>query len=146
MIRFLATAAILVVAYPFHASVRPLSAPLRAELTGTYWHPGCPVSLSQLRVLTLRYWGFDGRPHAGQLVVNEHATAPVARAFRRLYELRFPIHHMQLSDIYGPSSGWPADGDVTASFECRQASPRPARVGTARPGRGRTTPTGRRST
>jgi hypothetical protein len=129
VIRVLAAVVSLFVTHPFHSSVRPLPAPLRAEITGTYWHPGCPVSLSQLRVLTLSYWGFDGRPHTGQLVVNEHATAPVARAFRRLYALRFPIHHMQLSDMYGPSSGWPADGDVTASFECRQASASPCTGG-----------------
>jgi hypothetical protein len=125
VIRFLATAALLVAVHPFHASVRPLSAPLRAELTGTYWHPGCPVSLSELRVLTVRYWGFDGRVHNGQLVVNEQATGPLTTAFRRLYEMRFPIRHMALSDIYGPQRDWPADGDVTASFECRQASASP---------------------
>jgi len=114
----------------FHASIKPLPPPLRAELTGRYWHSGCPVPLSGLRVLTVSHWGFDRRVHTGQLVVNRTAAAPLSRVFLRLYELRFAIRHMRLANIYGPSSAHPADGDVTASFECRQAVPSPCTGGT----------------
>ena len=48
---------------------------------------------------------------------------------RRLYALRFPIRHMQLSDFYGPAQSLPADGDVSESFECRQAVPSPCTGG-----------------
>jgi hypothetical protein len=114
----------------FHTSVQPLPSPLRAELNGTFWHQGCPVTLSQLRLLTVSYWGFDGGTHTGQLVVNENAAVPLGRVFRRLYELRFPIRHMRVQDAYGPSSSRPADGDITGSFECRQAVPSPCTGGT----------------
>ena len=36
---------------------------------------------------------------------------------------------MQLADFYGPRRGRPRDGDVTASFECRQAVPSPCTGG-----------------
>jgi hypothetical protein len=115
----------------FHASVQPLSSPLRAELlTGRVWHPGCPVPLSRLRVLTITHWGFDHRPHTGQLVVNEDAAAPLASVFQRLYQLRFPIRHLRLTDAYGPARSQPADGDISGSFECRQAVPSPCTGGT----------------
>jgi hypothetical protein len=114
----------------FHSSVQRLPAPLRLDLDGRFWHPGCPVGLSQLRLLTVTYWGFDGQARAGQLVVNQDAVAPLARVFRGLYALRFPIRHMELSDFYGPPASRPADGDVTASFECRQAVPSPCSGGT----------------
>src|SRR5262245_2325403 len=114
----------------FQASIQPLPAPLRAELNGRFWHAGCPVPLSQLRLLTVTHWGFDGRVHSGQLVVNEDAAAPLARVFRRLYELRFPIRHMRFADAYGPARSRPADGDISGSFECRQAVPSPCRGGT----------------
>jgi len=110
----------------FHASSQPLSAPVRQEVVAANeWHAGCPVTLSQLRVLTVTYLGFDGRAHTGQLVVNAAAVTPLTEVFRRLYALRFPIRHMALSDTYGPARGRPKDGDVTASFECRQASASP---------------------
>jgi hypothetical protein len=115
----------------FHASVQPLSSPLRAELlTGRVWHAGCPVPLSRLRVLTITHWGFDHRPHTGQLVVNEDAAAPLARVFQRLYQLRFPIRHLRLTDAYGPTRSQPPDGDISGSFECRQAVPSPCTGGT----------------
>jgi D-alanyl-D-alanine carboxypeptidase len=121
----------------FHAFAHPLSASVRAEVVSAHeWHAGCPVPLSQLRVLTVQYEGFDLRSHTGQLVVNATAVARLTEVFRRLYEMRFPIRHMELSDIYGPISGRPANGDVTASFECRQAAASPctgvanARTGT----------------
>jgi hypothetical protein len=130
MIRALAAALALVAAPPFQAAVGPLPAPLRAELDGTFWHAGCPVSLSGLRVLTVATWGFDGRPHTGQLIVSDRAAAPLRRVFDRLYALRFPIRHVRLADMYGAAAGRPADGDVTASFECRQAVPSPCTGGT----------------
>ena len=54
---------------------------------------------------------------------------PYARAFRKLHGLHFPIRHMRLADFYGPRRGRPRDGDVTASFECRQAVPSPCTGG-----------------
>jgi hypothetical protein len=104
------------------ASIRPLTAAERAAVVrAKEWHSGCPVSLADLRVLTVRYHGFDGRPHTGQLVVNGSAAPRLQQVFGRLYSMRFPIHHMSFSDEYGPPGGRPSDGDVTASFECRQA-------------------------
>src|SRR5689334_2933664 len=35
-----------------------------------WWHSGCPVALSGLRLLTVSYRGFDGKLHNGSLVVN----------------------------------------------------------------------------
>lgn len=106
-------------------TIQPLPAPVKTELSGRYWHAGCPVPLSQLRLLTVTHWGFDGASHTGRLVVNRDAAAPLARVFAKLYELRFPIRHLQLDDAYGPESSRPADGDVSDSFECRQAVPSP---------------------
>src|SRR3954454_8655660 len=115
---------------PFHASTKPLSPAVKSQLKARgVWHRGCPVALSDLRLLTVSYR--DRRQHVqiGQLVVNRKATAPLRAAFRRLFHLHFPIRHMQLSDFYGPLSGRPRDGDVTASFECRQAVPSPCTGG-----------------
>jgi hypothetical protein len=114
----------------FQWSVGPLTPPVRAELPGEFWHAGCPVPLAQLRILTVRHWGFDHRVHTGQLIVKADAAPALARVFRRLYELRFPIRHLRLSDMYGPRRSRPADADVSGSFQCRQAvaSPCSSRV------------------
>ena len=68
--------------------------------------------------------------HTGQVVVNEHTAAPLARVFKRLYQLRFRIRHIRLAEAYGPTRSQPADGDISDAFECRQAVPSPCSGGT----------------
>jgi D-alanyl-D-alanine carboxypeptidase len=129
-VRFLASALVVVAASPFFSSIRPLSPSVRTQVADS-WHAGCPVPLSGLRVLTVSYWGFDEQVHRGQLVVNAQSAPKLAQVFRQLYELRFHIHQMALSDAYGSKSARPRDDrDVTASFECRQAVPSPCTGGT----------------
>jgi D-alanyl-D-alanine carboxypeptidase len=130
VLRVLALPLVLLAFTEYDSTVRPLPEPLRANLDGRFWQPGCPVPLSQLRLLTVTHWGFDRRPHMGQLVVNRDVAAPLTKVFRRLYELRFPIRHMRLDDMYGPKRARPADGDISGSFHCRQAVPSPCVGGT----------------
>jgi hypothetical protein len=129
VLRLLAIPLALVALQSYESSVKPLPAPLRASLEARFWQPGCPVPLSQLRVLTVSHWGFDGKLHTGQLVVNRDVARPLAKVFRRLYDLRFPIRHMRLAHAYGPRRAYPDDGDVSGSFECRQAVPSPCSGG-----------------
>jgi hypothetical protein len=96
-----------------------------AILQAKEWHNGCPVVFSQLRVLTVPYYGFDRRTHWGQLVVNARLASKLQIVFAKLYAMRFPVHHMQFGDTYGSLKNVPKDGDFTASFECREASASP---------------------
>lgn len=96
----------------FHGQIQSLPAPLKAALKKHLWHRGCPVPLSQLRLLTVSYVGFDRLAHTGQLVVNPDAAGPLRSVFGRLYRLGFRIREMQPVDD---------SGDDTASFECRDA-------------------------
>ena len=101
MLSVLAIPAAILALAPFHSSSRPLPAPVRTQLkTEGFWRAGCPVGLSDLRLLTVSHWGFDGHAHTGQLVVNARAAGPLARVFGKLYALRFPIRHLQLADMY----------------------------------------------
>jgi len=88
---------------------------------------GCPVGFSQLRVLSVRFYGFDRRTHTGQILVNERYASGLRHVFQQLYAMRFPIRHMNFRDTYG--GPYPKDGDTTASFECRQAAASPCTGG-----------------
>src|SRR3954465_10160127 len=131
MTKLLALIAVLASPTGFHSSAKPLPAPVKAQLkSGGFWHKGCPVGLSGLRLLSVSHRGWDGKTHTGRLIVNANAAQPLRRTFRRLYRLRFPIRHMRIADFYGPEQQRPEDGDVTASFECRQAAASPCTGGT----------------
>jgi hypothetical protein len=129
--RLMAATAVVLWAAPFAAAagtttIEPLTKAQRAAvIEAREWHRGCPVSLSQVRVLTVRYYGFDHRSHWGKLVVSARVANGLRNVFARLYAIRFPIHHMQFGDTYGSLNHVPKDGDFTASFECREASASP---------------------
>jgi hypothetical protein len=117
---------------PYRSSIRPLPAPLLASLLGTdSWKPGCPVHHRDLRLLEVTAWSWEGSPYTGQLVVHEDAAPGLAKVFRQLYRQRYPIRHMRLGHMYGPKRAYPADGDVTGSFRCRQSVPSPCVGGSA---------------
>jgi hypothetical protein len=106
----------------FHAKVQPIPPAVRAQMTGVSWHPGCPVPLADLRLLTLTYHGYDGHAHSGQLVANRDAAATLVSVFRRLYAARFPVRRMELVDRYGGDDYRSIEADNTSAFNCRAAT------------------------
>jgi hypothetical protein len=69
----------------------------------------------------LTYWGFDGRPHLGVLVVNAGAVADVTAVFATLFAERFPIQEMLPVGVYAGSDNAAAAADDTSGFNCRYA-------------------------
>jgi hypothetical protein len=102
---------------PFRAAIERVTA---AQLPHS-WHPGCPVGPAELRRVRLRYVGFDGRAHTGQLIVNRRVSGDVVRVFGELYRARFPIRKMRPIDVYGGSDSRSTADDNTSSFNCRYA-------------------------
>ena len=102
----------------FHARVDPVT-PAFVRRTDLAWRRGCPVDLRDLRSLRLSFWGFDGRPHTGQLVVAARVARDVVSVFGNLYAARFPLEEMRLvtqADLDAPPTG---DGNNTAGYACR---------------------------
>jgi hypothetical protein len=103
----------------FRASVTSIPPALAARMTGVSWRPGCPVPLRDLRVLTLRHWGFDGSVRTGRLVVHGDVAREVIAVLRKLYEARFPVRRMRLVDAYGADDFRSIEADNTSAFNCR---------------------------
>jgi D-alanyl-D-alanine carboxypeptidase len=104
----------------FQAAVRPIGPAIRARM-GATWSPACPVRLTDLRYLTVSFWGFDRRAHTGELVVHRRVADQLVSVFTRLHQARFPIEQMRLvttADLGAPPTG---DGNNTAAFVCRRA-------------------------
>ncbi len=97
--------------------MRALAAVLACGLSG-----GCgPVGPERLRRLRLSFWGFDGRPHVGTIVVHESVVTDVETVFRTLFQERFPIRQMQPVDAYRGSDPDSMAADNTSAFNCRAA-------------------------
>jgi hypothetical protein len=102
---------------PFTSSVTSVTA---AQL-GKTWRPGCPVGPSQLRLLHLRYVGFDGRSRVGTMVVNATVVTSVVRVFATLYAKRFPLHSMIPESNFQGKDPASMAADNTSGFNCRYA-------------------------
>jgi len=110
--------AALALASPFVGTVQPVTA---RDLPHSY-RVGCPVGPSQLRLLRLSYWGFDGSAHVGSLVVRDRIARDVVAVFRRLYAARFPIRRLRKVDAYRGSDDASMAADNTSGFNCRFVS------------------------
>jgi hypothetical protein len=102
----------------YASTVAPVPADVLARST---WQPNCPVAAGDLRYLTMSFWGFDGRAHTGEMIVNDRAADGVVQVFRRLYDAHFPLEEMRVvtpAELTAPPTG---DGNNTTAFVCRSA-------------------------
>jgi hypothetical protein len=102
----------------FVGTVHPVTA---RDLPHSY-RAGCPVGPSQLRLLRLSYWGFDGKQRVGSLVVRDRVAAEVVVVFGKLYAERFPIRRLRKVDAYRGSDDASMAADNTSGFNCRFVS------------------------
>jgi len=103
----------------FKGSITPITPALARQMTGVSWHPGCPVSLRDLRVVTATHHGFDGRDGVGRVIVNRDVATETLSVLRRLYAEGFPIRRMVPVDAYGGSDFRSIEADNTSAFNCR---------------------------
>ena len=90
-------------------------------LARSSWTEECPVEVDELAYLTVSHYGFDGRFHTGEIMVNATVAEDVLSVFRRLHSARFPIEQMRvirLDEVDDPPTG---DWNETTSFVCRPA-------------------------
>jgi hypothetical protein len=88
-------------------------------LARSTWEPGCPVSVDELRYVTVTFWGFDGEHHTGELLLNASMADDVVSVFEQLDAARFPIEEMRVTareELDLPPTG---DGNNTSAFVCR---------------------------
>jgi hypothetical protein len=100
----------------FHSTIAPVPAAVLARST---WTSSCPVSSAQLRYLTMSFWGFDGKPHTGEMLVNAQVAAVVPTVFGQLYAERFPIEEMRVASVAEVTAHPTGDGNNTTAFVCR---------------------------
>jgi hypothetical protein len=103
----------------FSGTISKIPPKVKEDMKGKSWHPGCPVPIRQLRLLTLTHWGYDGDVHTGRLVVRLGQSQEVLGAMRRLFNKGFPIKRMQRVDAFGGSDGASMKANNTSAFNCR---------------------------
>ena len=102
-------------AHVFTGTIEPVR---WADLRFSY-RDGCPVGPSQLRAVSVSYWGFDGTPRRGRIVVAKRLAPGLVTVFRKLWDARFPIRRLQPVSAYGGDDDRSMAADNTSGFNCR---------------------------
>lgn len=100
----------------FEATVAAVDATILARST---WEERCPVEPEDLSYLTLSFWGFDGRTHTGEMIVNREVADDVVGVFDQLFAARFPIEEMRITTRADLDAEPTGDGNNTSAFVCR---------------------------
>ncbi|MDT0201831.1 M15 family metallopeptidase [Nocardioides sp. AE5] len=98
-----------------------------AEMNGVTWTSGCPVGRSDLRLVRMNYWAFDGYRRRGEIVVHKDIATKTGKAFTSLYKRRIPIRSMYRVDRFGYNASLRGGddhksmaADNTSAFNCRR--------------------------
>lgn len=102
----------------FESTIEPIPADVLARSS---WTEECPVTLDELRYVTLSHHGFDGEIHAGEMIVNAAFAEDVVEVFRRVFEAEFPIEQMRVTRLEEVDDHPTGDFNETGSFVCRPA-------------------------
>ena len=105
----------------FNAEIFEISGPIASRMTNS-WREGCPVELSDLRLIALNYWDYDGRVANGELVVHESHADDIVQVFSRLFDSQFPIERMELVDNFEGSDDLSMVANNTSAFNCRNVA------------------------
>jgi len=103
-------------------TIQPVSLSEQNQMRGVSYHSGCPISLDDLRLVSVKYLGFDGSTHVGILQVNKIIADEVVLIFDELYDIKYPVKQIAPIGKYKGSDYDSIEADNTSAFNCRFAT------------------------
>lgn len=88
-------------------------------IKGNSYKKGCPVPLKNLRYLTIKHLGFDGKDKIGEMIVHKDVAKDVVDIFSKMYKMGYPIYKMQLVSNYKGDDWESIEANNTSAFNCR---------------------------
>lgn len=78
------------------------------------------VDISQLSYLKVTYYGFDDKPHIGDIIVDKSVSNEVLDIFEELYIKKYPIKKISLIDKYDAIDDLSMKDNNTSAFCYRE--------------------------
>jgi hypothetical protein len=103
------------------SQIRSLGSMGDRYVNGRSWRVGCPVPLSDLRVVMVRYLNYDGDDAQGPLVVHRNHALKIATAMEALRNKGFRISQIWPVDEYDADDDKSTMANNTSAFNCRNA-------------------------
>ena len=90
-------------------------------MQGLSYKEECPISLSDLRIVNIKYLGFDDDIHFGDLIVHKDVAVEVFKIFEELFEIKYPIEKILPIEKYKADDFESIEDNNTSAFNCRKA-------------------------
>ena len=103
----------------FQGHSQEIPADIKQMMIGCSWMSECPVSLDDLRYLTVTHWGYDNEIHTGHLIVHAKLADEFLEIFYELFDAHFPIERMELIDFYDADDEASMAANNSSAFCCR---------------------------
>ena len=92
------------------------------HMQGRSYQPNPHIQRADLCYLRVLHYDYDGRTHQGELVCNKRIASKLLTIFRELYEARYPIQRITLSDNYDGDDERQMRANNTSCFNYRVVS------------------------
>lgn len=80
------------------------------------------VNIEELSYLKLSYYGFDGEPNIGEMIVGNEVAQEVLDIFKELYDNKYPIEKINLIDEYDANDEKSMSDNNTSAFCYREVA------------------------
>ncbi|RNC85606.1 MAG: M15 family peptidase [Balneola sp.] len=87
---------------------------IQSMQSGNIWSEDCPLHHSRLRVVEIKYFGFDDYEHSSTMIVLDSISEQVKLIFEELFSVAFPIYSIVPMEQF--------KGDDVASMEANNSS------------------------
>ena len=78
------------------------------------WKKDCPIKLNDLKLIKIIHYNFDLDIKNGEIMVHKNVADNVIEIFKKLFEIKFPIHSVKLINEF--------QGNDYASMEANNSS------------------------
>ena len=83
------------------------------------YRKGCPVSLADMRMVTVPYYDFAGDAQSGVVITNKSAAKETVAFFKALFAKKFPLRSVQPVDAFQGLDTFSVLADNSSAFNCR---------------------------
>lgn len=90
------------------------------RMDGVSFKEDNPVAREDLRYMKVLYWGYDNKPHQGEMIVHKAIAEDLVDIFYRLYMAGYPINSIQMVDTYGGNDEVSMSNNNSSCFNGRK--------------------------
>lgn len=91
----------------------------RALINSGAYNDDCPVPLSKLNTVHIKYIDFKGNLKNGEIIVFHAISSKVLELFKKLYEIQFPLESVKPIYYFNGNDDLSMDANNTTAFHCR---------------------------